>query len=199
MTSTTSPQTDASNGYEEFAREFIAARDPCIGVDVVRDWARHLPSGATILDLGCGTGVPISQSLIEDGCRVYGVDASPTLATEYRRRFPQMKLAYEPVETSAFFNRGFDGVVAIGLMFLLPDYVQRLLIFKVASALYPGGHFLFTSPYQICEWQDLITGRGSRSLGEDAYTRLLSEAGLVLIGNYAAPGGTYYFHALKPR
>jgi len=196
--STLPTETDASNGYEEFASEFIAARDRSIGVDVVRDWARNLPSGAAILDLGCGTGVPISQSLIEDGFRVYGVDASPTLVAEFGRRFPQMSVACEPVEASTFFDISFDGVVAIGLMFLLPADVQRSLIFKVASTLQRGGHFLFTSPYQVCEWEDLITGRGSRSLGVEAYTTLLSEAGLVLVGNYTGQGGNYYFHGLKP-
>lgn len=198
MTSRFPPEADASNGYEEFASEFIAARGPSIGVDVVRDWARNLPSGAAILDLGCGSGVPISRSLIEDGFRVYGVDASPTLAAEFGRRFPTMQVACEPVETSAFFGRSFDGVIAIGLMFLLPADVQRFLIFKVASTLRRGGHFLFTSPYQVCQWKDLITGRASRSLGEDAYNTLLSEARLVLVDNYTGQGGTYYFHALKP-
>ena len=199
MTSTFPPETDVSSCYEEFASEFIAARDPSIGVDVVGDWARNLPGGAAILDLGCGTGVPISQALIEDGFKVYGVDASPTLVAEFGRRFPQMSVASEPVETSAFFDRSFDGVVAIGLMFLLPDDAQRFLISKVASALNCGGHFLFTSPYQVCEWEDLITGRGSRSLGEHAYTTLLSKAGLVLVGNYTDQGGNYYFHALRSR
>ncbi len=199
MTSTFPPPTDASNEYEEFATEFMAARSPSNGVDVVRDWARNLPSGAAILDLGCGTGVPVSEALIEDGFRVYGVDASPTLAAEFGRRFPQMSVICEPVETSTFFNRSFDGVVAVGLMFLLPADVQRSLIFKVASTLHGCGHFLFTSPYQVCQWEDLITGRVSRSLGEDAYTTFLSEAGLVLLGTYTGEGGTHYFHALRPR
>lgn len=199
MTSTPLPEDDASNGYESVAAKFIAAREQSsIGIEVVRTWARNLSSGAAILDLGCGTGVPISQLLIEAGFRIYGVDASPTLVAEFHRRFPQMSVACEPVETSAFFAKTFDGVVAIGLMFLLPADVQRSLIFKVASALNRGGHFLFASPSQVCEWTDLMTGRLSRSLGEDAYITLLAEAGLVIIGNYTDEGGNYYFHALKP-
>lgn len=198
MPETIKGDADASHGYEEFANDFIAARSPSIGVDVVRNWARILPKGASILDLGCGTGVPISQSLLEDGFMVYGVDASPTLAAEFGRRFPQMRIECEPVETSAFFNRSFDGVVAIGLMFLLPAEVQRSLIFKVASTLHPGGHFLFTSPYQLCEWEDLITGRGSRSLGEEEYAALLSEAGLLLVGKHRDQGRNHYFSAQRP-
>ena len=198
MTSTSSGDADPANGYEEYASAFIAARDPAIGADVVWDWARNLPKGAAILDLGCGTGVPISEALIEDGFEVSGVDASPTLVSEFARRFPEVSLACEPVETSAFFGRRFDGVVAIGLIFLLPPDAQRSLIFKVASALEPSGRFLFTSPWQTCEWEDLITGRQSGSLGEDAYAKLLSEAGLVLVESFTSEAGNHYFHALKP-
>ena len=200
VTSTPPPEADPSNGWEDVAGELVAAREQSsIGVEVVRAWARHLPGGAAILDLGCGAGVPISQSLLEAGFTIYGIDASPTLVAEFHRRFPQMSVACEPVETSAFFDRTFDGVVAIGLMFLLPADVQRSLIFRVAAALNADGHFLFTSPAQRCEWTDVMTGRESRSLGRDAYITLLTEAGLALVGNYTDEGESYYFHALRPR
>lgn len=200
MPSTLLFEHDGSNGWDDIASIFIAARDrSVIGADVVRAWTRHLPRGAAVLDLGCGTGMPIAQVLGEEGFSVYGVDASPTLLAEFRRRFPQTHAACEPVETSAFFGRRFDGVVAVGLVFLLPADVQRSLIFRVASALDPGGRFLFTAPAQACAWADLMTGRESRSLGADAYVGLLAEAGLALAGNATDEGGNYYFHAVKPR
>jgi hypothetical protein len=113
---------DRSNGYEEFAAVFLAGRgrgDPGIGVAVVRRWARTLPRGATVLDLGCGPGVPISRVLIEEGLAVYGVDASPTFAATFHKRFPNVPVACETVEDSPFFNRSFEGVLAWGLVFLL--------------------------------------------------------------------------------
>jgi len=70
---------DKSNGYEEIASIFISGRgrdSSETGASVVADWSQMLPGGATVLDLGCGTGVPISQALIERGFNVYGVDAS---------------------------------------------------------------------------------------------------------------------------
>jgi SAM-dependent methyltransferase len=189
-----------SHGWEEVVDEFIAAREQSnIGVDVVRAWAQNLPSGCAVLELGSGTGIPISQALIEDGFKIYGVDASPTMVAEFKQRFPQMSITCEPVETSTFFDRSFDGIIAIGLMFLLPTEVQRQLIFAVASVLNSGGHFLFTSPAQVCEWSDPMTGRESRSLGADTYTRLLARAGLVLVGSYTDEGENHYFHAQQPR
>ena len=80
-----------SNGYEDVAAEFIAGRgrnSSGVGASVVADWSQTLPSGATLLDLGCGTGVQISQPLIERGFKVYGVDASPTIVAAFRARLP---------------------------------------------------------------------------------------------------------------
>ena len=57
---------DMSNGYEEVATRHIAVRlNSGVGVATVREWADALPPGASILDLGCGHGVPISQALME--------------------------------------------------------------------------------------------------------------------------------------
>lgn len=101
---------DSSNGYEAVASELMHWRgQSSIGVATVQKWARALPSAATVLDLGCGDGVPISMALIDKGFTVYGIDASPTLAAAFRSRFPGAHIACEAVENSSFFGRIFDG------------------------------------------------------------------------------------------
>lgn len=190
---------DPSNGYEAVAAEFMENRERAnIGVAIVREWARSLPSGATILDLGCGHGVPISMALMNDGFAVYGIDASPNLTNAFHRRFPQANVACESVEESDLFGRTFDGVVAVGLLFLLRGDAQRALVRKVAKALDPGGGFLFTAPSQVCTWTDVLTGRPSRSLGAEEYQAVLADAGLVLIGEHRDEGDNQYYDARKP-
>lgn len=115
---------DESHGYERVAEEFMRTRRPSIGPAVVRRWAGALPAGASILDLGCGSGIPISEALLEEGFSLYGVDASETLIARFRERFPGVPAECGPVEESLFFSRLFDGVVAWGLMFLLPADTQ---------------------------------------------------------------------------
>jgi hypothetical protein len=53
---------DKSNGYEEVAERFMVSRNPRIGVSTVREWSRALACGSSVLDVGCGHGVPISQA-----------------------------------------------------------------------------------------------------------------------------------------
>lgn len=187
---------DPSHGWDAVAEAFIGARSD-VGADVVRRWAGLLPPGGTVVDIGCGFGEPVTRTLIEAGLAVSGVDASPTLVAEYRRRFPGCPVACEAAETSDLFGRSFDGAVAVGLMFLLPDEAQHRLIARVAGALAPGGRFLFSAPRQVCEWDDRLTGRASRSLGQQAYRQALEAAGLILAHQRTDPGGNHYFDAVK--
>jgi 2-polyprenyl-3-methyl-5-hydroxy-6-metoxy-1,4-benzoquinol methylase len=189
---------DKSNGYEEAAEVFMSSRNPRIGAATVRDWSQTLPPGSSVLDLGCGHGVPISRALIEEGFNVYGVDASAKLIAAFRKRYPHAQAECSAVEDSEFFGRTFDGGVAWGLMFLLPADVQSAVIGKVAGALNPSGKFLFTSPKEPVTWRDALTGRESISLGAEAYQQILRAEGLVLVGEQLDEGGNHYYLVSKP-
>lgn len=190
---------DTANGWEAASEEFLENRKRSrIGVATVQAWARSLPEGASILDLGCGSGVPIAEALMDAGFAVYGVDVSPSLVAAFRKRFPRAPVACEAVEESPFFDRTFEGAVAWGLMFLLPAKTQRELIHRVAGALGPGGRFLFTAPAEAGTWADLTTGRTSLSLGAAAYQAAIADAGLTLVGEHVDEGENHYYDAALP-
>lgn len=205
MSESTQPMSDDSNGYDAIAAEFIAARGspggrrPGIGVSTIRTWASKLRSGGAVLDLGCGSGYPITQVLVESGLTVHGVDASPSMVAAFRARFPGVPVECNDVVKSGFFGREFDGVVAWGLLFLLRPDAQAQLIEKVGHALTRSGQFLFTAPRQFCEWYDSMTGLLSISLGAESYRRLLETAGLELVGEMEDEGENHYYLASRPR
>ena len=109
--------SDQTNGYEEIAQRFLSARNPLIGAATVRDWSVSLPPNSAVLDLGCGSGIPVSQSVIAQGHTVYGIDASPTMIAAYRKNFPAAHAQCAAVEDSDFFGRSFDAIVAWGFLF----------------------------------------------------------------------------------
>jgi len=192
--------SDKSNGYDEIAAIFISGRGrnhSGVGASVVTDWSQKLPDRATVLDLGCGNGVPISQALIERGFNVYGVDASARMVAAFRASFPTVPVECAAVEDSDFFGRTFDGVVAWGLFFLLDAEVQRRLIAKVAAVLPSGGRLLFTAPSESCSWADAMTGRTSISLGYEAYRKALEAEGMSLVGTRLDEGENHYYFAQK--
>lgn len=190
---------DRSHGYEAVAGDFMSHRTrSTIGVATVRRWAKLLPPGGAVLDLGCGHGVPISRTLVDEGFTVSGIDASATLISAFRAQLPGAPAEHGAVEESRFFGRQFDGVIAWGLMFLLTEDAQAKVVHKVAVALEPGGRFLFTAPQQECEWPDSLTGQTSRSLGSDAYRRLVGSAGLMVEDEADDEGQNHYVFVRKP-
>ena len=190
---------DASNGYEAVAEEFMAVRSTS-GRVIVRKWAASLPRGCSVVDIGSGHGEPLTSALIDAGLAVSAIDASPTMVAAFRKRFPGLEVACEPAERSRFFDRQFDAALAIGLIFLLPEDIQRDLIRRVSGALKPGGRLLFSAPWQVGTWNDILTGQPSWSLGTDKYRRVLAHSGFHLIVEHdeqADGGGTHYYEAQK--
>lgn len=81
---------DPLAGWDAVAGRFMAVRS-AIGADLVRSWRiRCLSPRAAILDIGCGSGVPIARALANEGFTVYGIDAAPALVAAFRRHLPGM-------------------------------------------------------------------------------------------------------------
>jgi SAM-dependent methyltransferase len=193
--------TDRSNGYEGVAAEFLAGRGrapaTAIGTGRVRDWALTLRHGASVLDLGCGTGLPITKVLVDEGLDVFAIDAAPSLVDAFRSNLPQVPVACESVLESKFFERTFDAVVSWGLMFLLQPDEQRALIARIGDALEPGGRLLFTAEARPVAWNDAMTGLESRSLGAEEYRRLLAAERIAVTSEYEDRGQNHYFDAYR--
>jgi SAM-dependent methyltransferase len=194
---------DLSNGYESISEEWLATRgnsrtrSHAIGVTEVRKWAKTLPHGSSVIDLGCGPGLPITSVLIEEGLEAFGVDAAPSFVAAFQQNLPGTPVVCESVLESSFFDRKFDAVLSIGLMFLLKAEEQRRLIQRCADALLPGGHLLFTAPVEQHIWTDVMTGLESTSLGAEEYRGQLAAVGLAVAGEYEDEGQNHYFYALK--
>ena len=47
-----------------------------------------LPKGASVLDLGCGSGSPVARYMAAQGLKITGVDSSPTMISLCRSRLP---------------------------------------------------------------------------------------------------------------
>jgi 2-polyprenyl-3-methyl-5-hydroxy-6-metoxy-1,4-benzoquinol methylase len=188
---------DPSNGYDEHAEAFSARRHSRIGGPEIRAWADSLPPSARVLDVACGVGAPITEALVDAGCRVCAIDASPRMVAAFSERFSDVPVKCEAVEDSSFFDVQFDGIVAWGLMFLLPEATQLAVFPRLASALNPGGSLVFTAPTQIASWPDNLTQRASISLGRDRYVRALTDAGLTLVRELEDEGQNHYYVSVK--
>ena len=103
-----------------------------------------LPQNPTVLDLGCGCGVPIARYFLEHHCRVTGVDAASAMITMCTQRFPETEWLVGDMRTLAL-NRTFDGIIAWDSFFHLSQADQRRMfaIFECHAA--SGAALMFTS------------------------------------------------------
>jgi cyclopropane fatty-acyl-phospholipid synthase-like methyltransferase len=166
-------------------------------VGIVEQWARSLRAGASVIELACGGGYPVTRALQAAGLQLWAVDASPTLLAEFQARFPSIPVRCERVQESSFFGRAFDAAIAIGLLFLLPEAEQAELIARVSRILVPGGRFLFMAPLQTGSWADLNTGLECRSLGQARYEALLAQSGFRVLATHIDEGANNYYDAQK--
>ncbi|MCG8413455.1 MAG: class I SAM-dependent methyltransferase [Pseudomonadales bacterium] len=189
--------SSADTSYEDIASLFMQSERREVGVAEVKAWADHFNEGDSVLDIGCGHGLPLGLLLQERGLQVYAIDASPTLLQQYGKNLPDAEVACESVVDSDFFHRKFDGVLAWGLMFLLSEEDQVMTLNRVLARIVPGGRFLFTSPTQRCQWDDLLTGRESIAIGGERYREILAENGMSVLREYSDAGENHYYDAVK--
>lgn len=109
-----------------------------------------LGPGAKVLDLGCGTGVPVAR-LLSQRFRVTGVDLSDVMIRRARRGVPGAQFIRADMAEIAFPTGSFDGVVSFYAMIHLPVEEQPPLLRRIRSWLRPGGVLLAVSGHGAYE------------------------------------------------
>ncbi|MEU5163231.1 class I SAM-dependent methyltransferase [Streptomyces sp. NPDC020875] len=126
------------------------------------DLRRRIPAGGTVLDLGCGSGVPVARTLAAAGYRVVGVDISAVQIRRARERVPGAEFLHADATTVRFAPASFDAVVSLYALIHIPLAEQPPLLRRAAEWLRPGGCFVATTGHG--EW----TGTEEDWLGSGA-------------------------------
>ena len=115
------------------------------GIPELQSLIATLPYGATVLDVGCGNGLPLTKKLLDAGYNVIGVDSSSRMLERFTMNCPGTRFICSPIQSANLQGLMFDAAVAWGVLFHLPHDEQRKATAKIASVLKPGGLFLFTA------------------------------------------------------
>jgi demethylmenaquinone methyltransferase / 2-methoxy-6-polyprenyl-1,4-benzoquinol methylase len=127
--------------YDRYARLLSFGQDP--------RWRRflvtRLPVGPedVVLDVATGTAAVALELVRRTGCSVVGVDQSPEMLAEARRRLllaaetKRIRLVEAPAEELPFEDGSFDGLTAAYLLRYLDDLPEGLA--ELARVLRPGG------------------------------------------------------------
>lgn len=105
-------------------------------------FARRLDAPRRVLDLGCGPGRDMDH-LTQLGCRVVGLDLSPRMLDEARRRLPLSSLILADLSASPLSPRSFEGVWACASLLHLPRCQLPLALAEIARLLQQPDGVLF--------------------------------------------------------
>jgi len=131
--------------YDRHAARFDSDRDRGLFEKSWLDRFRALiPSGGTVLDLGCGVGEPLAGYLIEMGHAVTGVDASPAMIAICKARFPRQRWIVADMRTLSL-GHGFDAILAWDSLFHLTAEDQERTLEAIGRHALPGAALMFTS------------------------------------------------------
>jgi 2-polyprenyl-3-methyl-5-hydroxy-6-metoxy-1,4-benzoquinol methylase len=131
--------------YDNIAEDFAKMRDSFHNEQkYLNALINYIPAKSHILDIGCGSGFPIANYLIEKGFRVTGIDGSEALLKIAQKKCPQMRGLYGDIRTIQF-NEKVDAIVEWWCLFHLPKADHELMLARFAEWLKPGGILEFTS------------------------------------------------------
>jgi SAM-dependent methyltransferase len=188
--------------YDLIADWYATERVGPGGMPEIESLIAMLPGAATVLDVGCGNGIPLTKALLAAGCKVVGVDSSPRMLERFQSNCPGTPFICSPIQSADLQGQLFDASVAWGVLFHQPHDEQRKAIAKVASALKPGGSFLFTSGDQDGDKQgEPMNGVPFHywSFTIEGYRELLAQNGMTLVDVHRDAGQNTYYLAAKQR
>ncbi|GAB3830912.1 class I SAM-dependent methyltransferase [Kribbella italica] len=166
----------------------------------------RLDDGSRVLDIGCGSGLPLARDLAAAGHAVTGVDLSEVQIRRARELVPEAEFVHADAASLAFPAESFDAVVSFYALIHLPQDEQQELLRKVARWLRPGGWFVCTTGSQGWtgvdgDWLDSGVSMWWSHADADTNRAWITGSGLVVEEQEFVPegaGGHTLFWARRP-
>ncbi len=109
-------------------------------VELVKVGSKAMPAGRQVLELGCGSGVQ-SRQLSDLGLEVVGIDISPNMVLEARKRVQKANFLVGDIATVRFPSASFDGIYARASLLHIPKELIPKVFEAINKMLKSGGIF----------------------------------------------------------
>lgn len=202
------PKELVRRGYDALSERY----DEHYGGDTkYRSWLEEVrvrvPAGSAVLDLGCGSGIPVARDLAGSGYRLIGVDISEVQIRRASQLVPQAEFIHADMASVVFSPASFAAVVSFFALIHLPLDDQFPLLERIASWLVPGGVLAATTGYWAWtgaddNWLDGGVPMWWSHADVATYRSWLSQAGFLIEREEFVPegeGGHALFWARRVR
>ncbi len=168
------------NGYDRCAELYARQRGKV--PSELNDLISLVPPAAHMLDIGCGSGKPVSAFLARRW-HVTGVDLSAEQVRLAKKNVPTGDFIKGDILAQTFAESSFDAVICLYMVFHLPSLVHRKLFEQIAEWIKPGGYLFVTVTEVAEETVDEFWGVPMywSSLSRKEYEKLLQDVGFELV------------------
>ena len=171
--------------YEGDYRESRELQDK--EVELFQEVFDRIPRGGSILDLGCGTGLPFDRYLAENGYDVTGVDIAEKHVRMARENVPDAEFLQGDFFDLDFEENSFDAIVSFYAIFHIPREEHQELFEKINYWLKDDGVILVTmGPGEMDQHEDEIGGQEMvwSSYSKKKNKEIIEEAGFNILEAY---------------
>ncbi len=130
--------------YEQLGKKYLVHRQSLKSDAYVRLLLKQLPKNSSILDIGCGAGVPVDDIIVKAGHEVTGIDLSPSLINEARKLVPQASYFVGDMQLLKPKEYSVDAVVCLYALFHIPRSDHSRMVKTFASYLPINGWLLIS-------------------------------------------------------
>jgi cyclopropane fatty-acyl-phospholipid synthase-like methyltransferase len=174
------------NTYDKIAEKYAASRGAFNNDAHLEKFSSVLPTGATVLDVGCGSGVPVDSFLVSRGFKVIGLDISEKQIELARTKVPEAKYLVRDISELTAGEFSVNAVVSFYAIFHTPRETHADLFKKFNSYLPANGLMLVTMA--STEWEGVENDFYGEPMYESHYgpnenSELVRSAGFEIISD----------------
>ena len=180
-----SAKETVKRGYNRMAAQYLRSRSQdSEDVQLLDELIERLPAGGSVLDAGCGAGLPIAHRLSQK-FQVTGVDFSETQIDLARQNVPNAEFICQDLTTVDFPEASFDAICSYYAIIHVPREEHQALLQKFYKFLKPGGVALLCLGANSIDNDIDPNFYGERMywshFGTDTYLQMLKDCGFHLI------------------
>lgn len=180
------------DGYNKIARQYLANRDHLKSGKYVTQLLKYLPKDSTVLDLGCGAGVPVDDIVLKARHSVIGIDIAEEQIKLARKNCPRGEFFVGDICDLKIDQYEVGAVISFYTIFHTPRGNHGKLLTILSSYLKKGGLLLVSMGDREFEGEHELLGAKvwSSQFGTAKNRALVAAAGFeILIDELDRSGG----------
>ena len=145
-------------GYNKIAEDYYTHRDLNKFNSELETFSSLLPENASILDAGCGAGIPVAKFLDKKGFKIIGIDLSEKMLSLARNNVPNATFYKMDINEITFNENTFDGIISVYTLFHIPREKHQKIFNKFYEILKPDGTLMINIGIAESEGKSIFFG-----------------------------------------